>query len=129
MNHILPTHKKGDTFQGELFQMNLVVSGVPEPIDLTDVLICMDVRPAATKEKILRLTNYETGDLDFPGGGITINDPTGGLWQIDKQIIDVKPGQYVYDIQFTFDPEGTPEIITYIEGTWTFVQDVTYEVA
>lgn len=109
--HILADHYKGDTFDGE--QFTILINNSPS--DLTDAHIKMDVRKIKTGTAVLRLST--------DAGGISITEPASGIFQIDPQIIDIPAAKYFYDIQITY-PTGL--VKTYIEGTWTILQDVTY---
>lgn len=114
MECALPTHYKGDTFEGQ--QFTVVVNG--SALNLANVsVITMDVRKSGNTKLILRLsTNVEYG-------GITVVDAPNGIFQIDEQIIDIPAEDYVYDIEFTFT-NGKKK--TYVYGTWTITQDVTH---
>jgi hypothetical protein len=109
--YMIPTHRKGDTFKGVIFAV--LVNDVA--LDLTNAYIRMDMRLTPKKESVKRLTS-ETN------GGITILDD--GKFQINKQIVDVPAAKYVYDIEITL---ASGDVDTYIAGTWTIVQDVTYD--
>lgn len=128
--HVLPIHKKGDTFPGELFRMIEMVAGVPTPINLLGVEIMMDLRAKATGPLVMRFSNTMLDPVPpCPVGTLSITDAAGGEWQIDKQVIDLTPGTYMYDVQFSFphDPMDPADIQTLIEGTWSINQDITYE--
>lgn len=126
MAHTLPNHRKGDTFHGETFNMKEMVDGVLSPMSLVDAHIRIDFRVNANSPIVIRMTNFDTGDPVHPGGGITIVNAEEGIWQIDPQIINILPGKYVYDVEFTF-PGDPQDIQTLIEGDWTIVQDITHD--
>ena len=107
----LPSHVKGDTFNGILF--TVTVNTVA--LDLTNAHIKMD----------LRLTPLGVVAKTFSdGAGITIsNSPTDGKFTIDAQIIDIAAANYYYDIEITL---GNGLVKTYISGRWNILQDVTY---
>lgn len=111
MSITLPEHKKGDTFNGQQFTLNINGS----PADLTGASIRMDLRKVKTGPYVLRLST--------DNGGISILVPVSGIFQINPQIIDVQAATYFYDIETTFQ-DGT--VKTYIDGTWLISQDVTY---
>lgn len=108
-----PSHIKGDTFDGAAFTLTL--NGAA--IDLTDSIITMDVRLVKTGVSAKRFTSVANEN-------ITITVPLEGKFEINNQVVDINAGRYFYDIQIEF-PDGT--IKTYISGTWTIVQDVTYD--
>ena len=105
----LTTHKTGDTYDGAEFHMQL--NG--DPMDLTGVVIAMDVRRVHESSPALSL------DTD---AGLTITDAAGGVFEIDAFLVTLEPGTYEYDIQFTF-PSG--RVKTYVAGNWEITQDVT----
>jgi len=104
-----PDHRKGDTFSGTTFQVN--VDGTP--LNITGATIKMMMKHKKKNVKKL-LTSYS---------GITISNPSSGEFKIDRQIIDTDPGEYVYDIEIEL-ADGT--VKTYIKGSWTIKQDITY---
>jgi len=108
----MPDHYKGDTFD----ELQFTLSTSPStPIDLTGALIKCQFR----KEKKNGVLKKELTESD----GITITDAINGVFRIDSFILDWTPGKYFYDIQFTF-PDTT--VVTYIDGSITILQDVTY---
>jgi hypothetical protein len=114
MAYNLPTHIKGDTFDGVEF--TLVLNSAP--VDLTNAVIDMDVRKKVNPKSssLLRISSTT--------GGIEIGTPaTSGIFSIVPQIVDIAAGEYVYDIQIAF-PDG--EVKTYIAGDWTITQDITH---
>ena len=108
--YIFNDHIKGDTFNELVF--DLTVDGVA--VDLTDVDIDIDFRTAPGVSASALSLGVETG--------IT-KSATTGRFSIDEQIINIPAGVYYYDIQFTYD---TGKVKTYLEGTLTILQDVTY---
>lgn len=109
----LPNHIKGDTFPGVSF--TITVNG--SPLDLTNATVRLYLR---NKYKILK-HRFST---DVAIGGMTITDPTNGIVRLDEQIVDVAAGTYNYDLEITL---VTGEVYTYVNGTWTILQDVTYD--
>ena len=105
-----PTHKQGDTFLGVEFHLT---DGNDDPIDLEGTLI----------ELITSTPHEET--LSSATGGITIldesEDSSGerGLFMVDEQIIDWAPGNYSYELIFTF-PSGKKR--TYVVGKWVITK-------
>jgi hypothetical protein len=114
MAYNLPTHIKGDTFDGVEF--TLILNG--SPIDLTDTQIDMDIRKKTMPKgsRLLRISSLD-------GGMEILSPPASGVFNIAPQIIDIPEGTYVYDIQFSF-PNN--EVKTYIAGEWTITQDITH---
>ena len=106
-------HKKGDTFDGVRF--TLTKSSDSSPIDLTGASIACKFRKQ-TK------TGTVVADLSI-GSGITVVDAVNGIFDIDAFDIDWSPLRYYYDVEITF---ASGVIKTYIEGTLTVIQDVTY---
>ena len=107
-------HIKGDTFEAVNFAMT---SGlVPVAIDLTGAVIKMQLRKQACDlVKVLSLTSVASA-------GITITNASGGLFKINKQIINIDPFNYVYDIEIVF---GNGEVKTYISGFFLVTPDIT----
>lgn len=109
-NYDFKNHKKGDTFEGVAF----TVTKNGSALDLTGASIRMQLREKS-----------ETGTLGATytdGDGITITDPTNGVFTFDKQIIDIRAQKYYYDIEITL---ASGDVKSYIYGTWTITQDVT----
>lgn len=112
-----PDALKGDTYPLIQFTALNVDSetGDRTPIDLTGADIRMWLKTevkGANKER----------EFNTNGKGITITNAVAGEFVFDKQIIDVKAGNYIYDMQFWF-PDNTTQ--TYLKGRWCIVQDVT----
>ena len=106
MAYNLSDHKKGDTFAGASFTINVNAS----PLDLTGATIVMTVkRGDCNGSTVGTLSSANAGE-------ITITNAAGGEFQIDEQVIDFPAGTHYYDIQFTLQ-DGT--IKTYISGNWT----------
>lgn len=109
----LPDHIKGDTFPGQ--QFTVLVNEAPLP--LAGAVITMDLRKdeRANSERVLRLSTTL--------GTISIINAAGGVFQINKQIIDIPAKQYNYDIEIVL---ANGDVKTYISGTWTILQDITH---
>lgn len=106
------THIKGDTFDEVAF--SIAINGVP--VDLTGATIKMQLKKNDNLLiPILSLTSAGSA-------GITITSPTGGLFKINSQIIDIEAFNYVYDIQFTL---ASGVVKTYISGNFIIQKDVT----
>lgn len=113
VSYNFPNHKKGDTFNGIQFTIN--VNG--SPLNLTGASIAMDLRLTPTGASVERFSTAV-------GEGITISTPkTAGIFTLDTQIIDIAAGDYYYDIQITL---ANSTIKTYIGGRWIIEQDITY---
>lgn len=106
----LPDGYKGDTYQANQFTITL--NGVV--LDLTGSSIKIQFR----KEKKTGAAVKTITD----GSGITITNPTGGVFVIDKFDMIFVPNLYYYDIQIT---DSSGDIFTYVFGTLNVVQDVT----
>lgn len=103
-------HVTGDTFAGVQFEV--LINNAP--LDLTDADIYMHVKETSvSKEK----TVFSTAN-----GKLEINDATAGKFKFKKQIVDLFPKKYVYDIEIHLS-DGN--IHTYIEGTWLIKRGVT----
>lgn len=83
------------------------------PIDLTGATIELQARRKGTNELIWGI---DTTD------GITLSDPTNGVFTIDEQVIAATDGTFPYDVQITFI-DG--RIKTYISGEITILRDYT----
>lgn len=109
MIYNFPTHISGDTFDGVQFTMNL--NGVP--MSLTDVAIKCDFKKKNTSQLVLSMQ---------VSSGITITDSAAGEFRINAFDVNLEPGNYEYDIQFTF-PSLSKK--TYIKGDWTITKQIT----
>ena len=107
-------HIKGDTFEAVNFAMTS--GALLSPIDLTGAVIKMQLRKQACDlVKVISLTSVLSD-------GITITNPALGLFKINKQIINIDPYNYVYDIEITF---GSGVVKTYISGLFLVTPDIT----
>ena len=107
-----PDHIKGDTMQA----VNFTVTVNSSALDLTGATIKMDLR---TSNGNLR-KRFSSVDDD----GISITNAAGGVFSVLEQIIDVPAMTYNYDIEITLSDDT---VNTYISGTWTILQDQTYD--
>lgn len=105
ISYNLPEHIKGDTFLG----VRILFTGV----DLTGSSAILHVKKSALSSPTLILTY---------GNGLTIISDTE--MQIDKQIIDIQAGVYLYDLQITY---SNGDIFTEVGGSWPITQDISYE--
>jgi hypothetical protein len=105
------SHIKGDTFDEVEFsiQKNSVA------LDLTGAIIRMQLKKECGGIPILSFTSVAAA-------GITITNAVGGLFKINKQIININSFNYVYDIEITF-ADGT--VKTWIEGNFLIKCDIT----
>jgi hypothetical protein len=104
-----PDHYKGD---------GLTPITITLDADLTDASARIDFRKEKTGDYALRLSTVDD-TITIPAG--TAAD---GIIVIPAQIIDIDAGVYYYDLEVTPD-QGLPK--TWLQGTMTVLQDVTYE--
>ena len=104
-------HYKGNTFDEILFQYK--VNGVA--VDINDYVIRMQLRKEPEGVVYLVLTSVLSN-------GITITNGVNGEFKINEQKIDIKSGNYIYDIEFN----DNGYIETYIKGNFNIINDVTY---
>ena len=105
-----PDHVKGDTFKGQSF----VYERNGSAIDLTGASIKLMLKKIKTGSSYF---TFSTGD------NITITDAVNGSWKLDSTVINIDAGVYYYDVELT---ESNGNISTYLSGTWTILQDVTF---
>lgn len=105
------SHIKGDTFDKVDFsiKINNVV------LDLTGAVIKMQLKKTSNSPSSLSFTSVGSA-------GITITSPTGGLFKINEQIIDVEVFNYAYDIQLTL---ASGVVKTYVSGTFNITKEIT----
>jgi hypothetical protein len=113
--YIIPSTRKGDTFPGVIFTIKVNGTG----LDLTSAVITADFRLLDTGPSALRLTSVANA-------GFTISPtPANGTFTLNAQIFSIDAGTYNYDINIAL---SNNTVKTYIWGTFTIVQDVTYDV-
>ncbi len=105
------THIKGDTFEAVNFAM-ILNSAV---LNLTGCTLRMQLRKEYSGIVYLSLTSVASA-------GITITNAAGGLFRINKQIINIDANNYIYDIEL-IKADGT--VKTYISGNFYVTNDVT----
>jgi hypothetical protein len=105
------THIKGDTFEEVNFAM-ILNSAV---LNLTGCTLRMQLRKEYGGVIFLSLTSVASA-------GITITNASGGLFKINRQIINIDAGNYIYDIEL-IKADGT--VKTYINGNFVITNDVT----
>ena len=105
------THIKGDTFEAVNFE--LLVNSVA--LNLTGCTLRMQLRKEYGGIVYLSLTSVANA-------GITITNPSSGIFTINKQIIDIDSANYIYDIEL-IKADGT--VKTYVSGNFYVTNDVT----
>jgi hypothetical protein len=105
------THIKGDTFEAVNFAM-ILNSTV---LNLTGCTLRMQLRKEYGGVIFLSLTSVASA-------GITITNAAGGLFRINRQIINIDAANYIYDIEL-IKSDGT--VKTYISGNFSITNDVT----
>lgn len=104
-------HIKGDSFEAVNFQVNLNAV----PLNLTGCTLKMQLRKEYQGLVFLNLTSVANA-------GLTIVSPTAGTFRINKQIINIDPFDYLYDIELV-KADGT--VKTYISGIFSVTNNVT----
>jgi hypothetical protein len=102
---------KGDTFDQVTFEVKINDVAV----NLTGAVIRMQLRKEYGGVVALSLTSVANA-------GITITNAASGLFKINKQIINVAPYNYIYDIEIDFD---NGDVKTWISGNFLILADVT----
>lgn len=103
---------KGNTFKGVRLTLTNRTDGVTTPIDLTGVLILMQLKKSHSSAVIKEFTTIS---------GITVVDAVNGIITIDKFMITIDPFLYLYDIQLTF---SNADVTTYMTGTFLVKQNL-----
>jgi len=103
-------HYKGDTFRA--IPMQIKFNGIA--IDITNYIITMQLKKEIGGVPYLTLSS-------IANAGITIVNGIIGIFEINEQIIDIKSGTYIYDIEFN----DNNIIDTYIRGSFNIIGDVT----
>jgi|TARA_R110002153_G_scaffold136200_1_gene286044 hypothetical protein len=112
-NYNFKDRYKGDTSNAVQFTVTETISGVTTSVNLTGAVITMQIRKGSTNSLIKELNTVS---------GITIVDGTNGIFSVDSFLLDIKPSQYHYDIQFNF-VGGV--VKTYLKGIFNVVNDIT----
>lgn len=105
---------KNDTSNAVQFTVTKKIDSVDTAIDLTGVLIKMQL-----KKGVASTVSEKTFEV---GSGITLTNASGGIFTIDTFTITLNAYNYFYDLQLTFT-DGT--INTYLKGNFKVVQDTT----
>jgi hypothetical protein len=102
--------KFGNTYDGAEF--TVIVNGVP--LNLVGASLTMQVR-----------YKYDTAVIkEFSlGAGLTLTDPANGKFTYDRQIIDMPPGSYQYDILIDL---ANGDRKTYPTGSFTVNAVITH---
>lgn len=105
------THIKGDTFD----EMPFAILKNAVAVNLTGAIIKMQLRSECGGLIALSLTSVASA-------GITITNAVGGLFKINKQIINIASGNYAYDLEILFS-DGT--VKTWLSGEFLIECDIT----
>ena len=105
------THIKGDTFEA----VNFAVVKNAVALNLTGATIKMQLKKECGGIPILSFTTVASA-------GLTLTNAVGGLFKINKQIINIAEFNYVYDIEITF---GNGDVKTWIDGDFIVKCDIT----
>ena len=105
------THIKGDTFD----EMPFAILKNAVAVNLTGAIIKMQLRSECGGLIALSLTSVANA-------GITITNAVGGLFKINKQIINIASGNYAYDLEILFS-DGT--VKTWLSGEFLIECDIT----
>jgi hypothetical protein len=105
------SHIKGDTFEA----VNFAVLKNTVALNLTGAVIKMQLKKECGGVAILSFTSVASA-------GLTITNAAGGLFRINKQIINIPEYNYLYDIEITF-ADGS--VKTWVEGNFVVKCDIT----
>jgi len=105
------THIKGDTFE----EVNFALLKNNVVINLTGATIRMQLRSECGGLIALSLTSVASA-------GITITNAAGGLFKINKQIINIASGNYLYDLEIVF---ADTTVKTWLSGEFLIECDIT----
>ena len=105
------SHIKGDTFEA----VNFAVVKNTIALDLTGAVIKMQIKKECNGIAILSFTTVGNA-------GLTITNAAGGLFKINKQIINIPEFNYIYDIEIKF---ANGDVKTWIDGDFIVKCDIT----
>jgi hypothetical protein len=105
------THIKGDTFD----EMPFAIVKNSVALNLTGATIRMQLRSECGGLIALSLTSVASA-------GITITNAAGGLFKINKQIINIASGNYLYDLEIVF---ADTSVKTWLSGEFLIECDIT----
>lgn len=111
MTYTIPTHRRGDTWDG-INSITIRVNGTP--INLTNASIKMEFRQDLDSPVVLTLSTTDSS--------IIIQNAVAGIIRIPPKKIEIPFGKYLYDLQVTY-LNGT--VKTYMEGSWEITPDIT----
>jgi len=121
----LGTYRRGDTLNEKTMKFTQTVGGATTDMDLTNVaIVAMFKKQVPPSSSLLMTRNIPTAPLvmSIANGYITPIDLTAGEIKFEFIVLDLDPGTYDYDVEFTF-PSG--EVKTYLSGTLIIEEDVT----
>jgi len=96
-------HISGDTFSGVQFEVLVNASA----LNLTGAAIKMQLKESASSKMI--------AEFSVANSKLEITDAVAGKFSFKKQIVEVCPKNYVYDIEIIL---ANNDKHTYIKGTW-----------
>lgn len=108
----IPDHKRGDTWQG-INKLTLKING--SVVNLSGADVKMEFREKIDSPVLLTFSTANSA--------ITLTNPLSGELKIKEKTIEIPYGNYIYDLQVNF-PDET--VLTFLEGTWKIIADVTY---
>lgn len=112
MNYTIPTHRRGDTWDG-ISSLTLGISATS--LNLTGATIKMQLREYPNAPVVLVFSTEDNT--------IEIINPTAGTIRIPKKVIDINPSDYMYDIEAVL---SNGDVKTTVEGKWKIIPDITY---
>ncbi len=110
VNYSIPTHTKGDTFEGVRFTL---LNQDGSPVDITNASIEMGVS-VDTQTPAFYTFSTANDKIDIINGA-------NGVFELKEHIVNFDAATYFYQIKFTF-PSGT--VKTYIEGFWEITEGI-----
>ena len=116
-NFTLP-QKRGDTFNGFQFEINVEVNGVLSPVDFTGAVIKMQVRK---NRQTAPVAEWLTSD-----GSITISGVNNNEINIAAKTgpqMDIEEDTYLYDINVVLANGVTN---TYVEGRFSIGNNISH---
>jgi hypothetical protein len=108
----LTPHVRGDSWQG-FAEIAVTLNG--DPLDLSGASARMQIRRSKGSPTVL--LEWSTGD-----DTISFTEPSEGKFAIAGRVIDLPPGEVVFDIELTL---ASGRVLTVAGGSWLIVGDVT----
>lgn len=105
ISYDIPEHISGDTWCG-ITTISFIRDS--SALDLTDAYLEMQVRTSFDSPLVLTLNTSNSGI-------VVMNPPLSGMVTFPRQVIDIPPANYNYELRLTL-PTG--EITTYMSGIW-----------